>query len=596
MKLKRLSSFIIALVILLSFTLTACKDNTTTTPISEEKFTPITVIAGSDFQHIDGNEPGQAIIKSILEAMKTHGGIDSADGFLFCGDYAHHTYGVVEETVEGIKAIKETVSPFVTENMVFIQGNHDASLGTEGLCTSGDNDPENGQYGVFVLHNSDYMWHNDNEQTIKRTAQRLTEYLNEKLILSYDRPIFVISHLPLHYSLRTKLDGDKMYANYIFDVLNEAGKKGLNIFFLFGHDHSNGWDDYLGASCIYLAKGDEILIAQSSQTEFKPETLNFTYLNAGYVGYYTDHNGADDTLTMSVFTIDKDEVKVQRYSADGLHNLKCVGVRNKYRGETEYEPTENIYPSPMTVPLTPVSDQTLLKNVIDEPMEGEGGKYTRLTKASEIKDGGRYLLVYNTSSSFIMLPEIVTKENSNGVKRIGMGIESSGVFGTNTVYGSFSDREWILTKSGNGWLLGDGEKFIKLTSTSDSAITATFEAEGDVFVVSGAEDAFVFTAGEYVLNYNSRGLINGYASNPAVFSIYEFAGCTINVTNGKASKADATKGETIKLTADKAPDGKVFSKWVVVAGDITLEDEASEKTSFVMPDGEVRIVAVYSDK
>lgn len=575
----------------LSLFLTACAGET---KVDENVVT--TLIAASDFQHIDGNEAGQAIIEELLGSLKSNGGITSADGFFFCGDYAHHTYGVVEETVSGIKAIKETMSPVVTENMVFIQGNHDAAVGTEGLCLSGDNDPENGRYGVFVLHNADYMWHNDNELTIKRTAQRLSEYLNEKLILAYDKPIFVLSHLPLHYSMRTKFDGDKMYANYIFDVLNEAGKKGLNIFFLFGHDHSNGWDDYLGGSCVYLGKGDEILIAQASQTEFKAETLNFTYLNPGYVGYYTNHNGADDTLSMTTFTITNDDVTVARYSKDGLYNLKSEGVRNGYRGESEYEPNTDTYASLQIVPLTKVTDQTLLKNVIDEPVEGEGGKYIRLTKASKIKDGARYLLVYNSSSSFIMLPEIVTKENSNGVKRIGMGIIASEAFGTDTVYGDYADSEWIFTKSGDGWLIGDGENNVKLTSTSDSAITATFESDADVFTIGGSEDAFIFTSGEYVLNYNSRGLINGYAGNPATFSIYEFAGYTVNVTNGEASKADAVKGETIRLTADKAPGGKVFSKWVVVSGNVVLDDETSEKASFVMPEGEVRIVATYTDK
>ncbi len=595
MKFKRLTSIFVCLILALSLFLTACSGEIGEIgDIGTEENVITTLIAASDFQHPDGREAGQAIIEGVRDAMIA-GGVTSADGFFFCGDYSH-SFGVVEETVEGIKAIKATMSPVVTENMVFLQGNHDAAIGTEGLALSGDNDPENGRYGVFVMNNTDYMWHNDNEQTIKRTAQKLTEYLNEKLILSYDKPIFILSHLPLNYSLRTKFDGDAMYANYIFDVLNEAGKKGLNIFFLFGHDHSNSWDDYIGGASVYLAKGDEILIAQSSKDEFKAETLNFTYVNAGYIGYYNNHNGADDSLTMTAFTITNDDVTIARYSKDGICNLKSVGVRNSYQGEKEYEPDTTVYESPQVVSLTSVTDNSLLKNVIDEPVAGVGGKYTRISKESEIKDGERYLLIYNSSSSFFMVPKVVEKENTNGVKRIGMEIEKADAFGTDTVYGPYSDHEWTFTKSGDGWLIGNGESNIKLTSTADSAITATFEADASVFTLSGSEDAFVFTSGEYVLNYNSRGLINGYANNPATFSIYEFAGYTINVTNGKASEADAVKGETIKLTADKAPNGKVFSKWVVVSGDVVIEDETSEKTSFVMPEGEVRIVATYTDK
>lgn len=166
------------------------------------------------------------------------------------------------------------------------------------MSASGSNDPTSGEYGVFVINEDDYMWTNSNEQTIKQTAQSLLEYMNGKISAQYDRPIFVVSHLPLHYSMRTKTGGDAMYAKYIFDVLNEAGSKGLNIVFLFGHNHSNGGINYLGGSAVFLQKGDNILIAQNSRTDFKSETLRFTYMNAGYTGYYENHNGADDALTM----------------------------------------------------------------------------------------------------------------------------------------------------------------------------------------------------------------------------------------------------------------------------------------------------------
>ncbi|MBQ8624130.1 MAG: metallophosphoesterase [Oscillospiraceae bacterium] len=587
MRIKRFTALTICITLIISLLLSSC-----TAALNQTDATT-TLIACSDFQHPDGNEPGQEILESFVQTLNAND-ITSADGLFFCGDYAHHTYGVTEETVEGIKAIKESFSPLVTQNMVFVQGNHDASLGTEGLSPSGDNDPENDEYGVFVLHNSDYMWHNDNEATIKRTAQRLIEYLNEKIVIAYDKPIFILSHLPLNYSMRTYHDGDAMHANYIFNVLNEAGAKGLNIFYLFGHDHSNGWDDYLGGSTVYLAKGDEILIAQNSRTEFKTETLNFTYLNPGYIGYYTNVNGADDTLTVSVFTITDGTVTVSRYSREGIHNLKTQGVRNNYQGEKAYEPNTTVYSSPQTVQLTKVTDSSLIKNLINEPTEGEGGKYIRVTNPSKLKDGARCLLIYN--ANLFMLPKVVTKENSNGVKRIGFAIEKAADFGTDTVYGRYSDKEWVLTKSGDGWLLGNGEGYAKFTSTADSAITATFESAGDTFVIDGSADAFTFACGENVLNYNSRGLINGYAGNPAAFSIYEFAGYTVNVTYGKANKTDALAGETVKLTADKAPNGKVFSKWVVVAGNVVLEDETDTSTSFIMPEGEVRIVASYTDK
>ena len=155
----------------------------------------------------------------------------------------------------------------------------------------------------------------------------------------------------------TKNDGGGKYANYIFDVLNAAGENGLNIIFLYGHDHSNGWDDYLGGSCVYLAKDDEINIAQSSQTYFAAKTLNFSYLNAGFVGYYENHNGADNTLTMTAFKIYSDKVVVSRYSDSGEHNLKCKGVTtNSYKNESGYDPNTAVVASPQNIILTEVND------------------------------------------------------------------------------------------------------------------------------------------------------------------------------------------------------------------------------------------------
>lgn len=235
-----------------------------------------------------------------------------------------------------------------------------------GLSKSGAHDTN--AYGVYVINEDDYMWasnasHSSTsysgmsaEAIVKQTAANLKTYLDAKTAEKYDKPIFVVSHLPLHYSMRTRNDGDCMYANLIFDVLNTAGNNGLNIIFMYGHDHSNGWDDYLGGSCVYLAKGSSINIAQSSQTNFKTETLKFTYMNAGFTGYYENRNSADNTLTMTVFQIYGDRVEVSRYSANGIHNLKCIGVTNQYKGESGYSPDTSIVESPATITLTTVAD------------------------------------------------------------------------------------------------------------------------------------------------------------------------------------------------------------------------------------------------
>jgi len=327
-----------------------------------------TILTGTDFQ-AESNSVGAQNVTNIIDAVK-ESGLSSADAFLFCGDY-ENTSGLA--TTEGINALKGAVSDFVPdeESHIYVQGNHDAALGTPGLSASGNNDPANGDYGVFVINEDDYGCTNDLGK-VMRTADNLASYLNEKLEAEYDKPIFVLSHVPLYYSTRTLNDANAKFANYIFHVLNQAGEQGLEIIFLAGHDHSRAYESYLGGSSVYLAKGDKINIAQSSVVNFVEETLNFTYMNAGYVGYYNVGNGADNALTMLVIGIDEDTdtVDVYRFDKDGLHNLKSAG--KLLDGESDlYTANTTVYASPQTVASSTVNYENEITTLPSLDQEGE---------------------------------------------------------------------------------------------------------------------------------------------------------------------------------------------------------------------------------
>ena len=171
----------------------------------------------------------------------------------------------------------------------------------------------------------------------------------DELIASRDkRPVFIATHVPLHFSGRTSslhTTGDNMYSSVLFDVINEAGKD-LDIFFTFGHNHSKGWDCYLGESCIYMTVGDEILIPEYSEgaansNTYKVEKLNFTYFNAGYIGYCMNTSPvADDTLTATVCEIYADKIVLTRYSEDGEYQLESEGTANPFFDDTDLIPSE----------------------------------------------------------------------------------------------------------------------------------------------------------------------------------------------------------------------------------------------------------------
>lgn len=371
-----------------------------------EREETVYVLAGSDFQPADDNPAtGAKQVSTILRKIYD-AGYTRMDGFLFAGDYDYSSVNAMESSV-GKQALQEAVQAVYGTDMreVYVQGNHDPlPLLTNGILSpEGANDTES--YGVFVIHEKDYMWGNDDPETIRAAANSLRSYLDKKIAENYQKPVFVVSHLPLHYSMRTYYDGDCSYANYIFDVLNEAGARGLSIIYMFGHNHSHGWDDYLGGASIYLEPGDEILIAQGSKTDFSEETLAFTYMNTGYVGCYSDMgSGVDRALTMTVFEIKGRHVLVSRYSASGLHNLKSAGNHGSQKGgdyeKNAYDANTLVYESPRLLNDYPtLTDSTGTVSVRAPGITG----VTLLSKTEEKVEGyGKYVVYDFDAEGFFL--------------------------------------------------------------------------------------------------------------------------------------------------------------------------------------------------
>lgn len=187
----------------------------------------------------------------------------------------------------------------------------------------------------------------------------MTAYCNEKLANSWgNKPIFVLSHIPLHFNARTIKDKQGATAMYIVDALNAASEAGLNIVFLIGHNHGSGYDDYLGGGAVYIPKGESIIVTDpANHLNASIETeLKFTYMNYGYVSSYGNTgSGADTSLTMCTFRIQEDgAVIITRYDATGIHNLKSAGkVAPGDADVTEYTfDDERVYESSRIITAT----------------------------------------------------------------------------------------------------------------------------------------------------------------------------------------------------------------------------------------------------
>ncbi len=581
---------ILSALLCISLIFASATSGLTVSAVAETDEEAITLIACSDFQHPDGNDAGKALVGRIINVMKDDGVTDT-DGFLFCGDYDIDTIGNKSQTQDGVNALLEAISPLTPEHKVMGRGNHDPA-GVTGISASGNNDPESGKYGVFLINEPDYMWYGRDEETIKRTAQKLTNYLNDKIDDDFNKPIFILSHLPLHYTMRTREIGDGRYARYLFDVINKAGEKGLNIYFLYGHNHGDGFEDYMGGSSVFKKAGDDIVIAEYSKTDLRHHTLNFNYMNAGYVGYYKGVNeGSDRTLNMTKFVITGNDVTVTRYDETGIHNLKSKGVRNSYKGETYYDPYEDVYTSPQTIALSGINDYTAIADTVPQ-LNSNGNTYVRINELSELEDGDQYIIAYNGTQ--IVTPNIITKTTESGTSKTGFELMTNEFFGEDAAYGNLSGVEWTFTRSGKEWYIGkDGLKL-------NLSAAPTLDQSGSLFKISKTYNGFKISNGAHSFKYDSVGLINGNGLSSSDFEIYKLVGYPIKVygavaqnENGK-SVTNAAVGDVITLSANKVSNGKVFDKWVVSGAEIDISDVGSSTATFVMPEEKVRISAEYS--
>ena len=188
------------------------------------------------------------------------------------------------------------------------------------------------------------------------------------------------------------------------------------------------------------------------------------------------------------------------------------------------------------------------------------------------------------------------------------------ISGTPTAAGTAS----FTVKAENSAGSDTKELSITITKAAPAEYTVRFNANGgggtmaDVTGVSGSYTlpscGFTEPEGKQFHGWSTSAdgsVISGttyeVSSDTTFYAIWESKEYSIIVTDGKATIgagseiSKAAQGTTITLTANAAPDGKVFDKWVVESGNTTLEDANSETTTFIMPDSEVSVKATYKN-
>lgn len=325
---------------------------------ADEEAGPLaTVFFASDYQPEVGFDAPADTLRALLKTAKADG--KTIDRIVICGDYTNdrvlHDYQLSpDESIEEIRGIaKEEFPGMNDDDMIFVQGNHDRL--TEQITESGLHDE--GDYLIYVLNTEeDFPWKQGKKSgclaKVTKSSEAMKECFDELIRKGETRPVIIAGHVPLHFTARTSSKhstGDNLYSSLIFNVVNDAAGS-LDIIYMYGHNHSKGWDCYMGGSSVFKTAGDTILIPSFNEYKidtdtYSEETLRFTYLNAGYTGYYMNcaasqydegdpdkYAAADMTLTGTVLQIYTDRMVITRYDANGPHVLGHAGAGDPYKG------------------------------------------------------------------------------------------------------------------------------------------------------------------------------------------------------------------------------------------------------------------------
>ena len=195
---------------------------------------------------------------------------------------------------------------------------------------------------------------------------------------------------------------------------------------------------------------------------------------------------------------------------------------------------------------------------------------------------------------------------------LSLNADTGEISGTPTAEGTAT----FTVKATNSAGSNTKELSITITKAAPAEYTVRFNANGgggtmaDVTGVSGSYTlpscGFTEPEGKQFKGWSTSAdgsVISGttyeVSSDTTFYAIWESKEYSIIVTDGKATIgagseiSKAAQGTTITLTANAAPDGKVFDKWVVESGNTTLEDANSETTTFIMPAEAVSVKATY---
>jgi len=189
--------------------------------------------------------------------------------------------------------------------VAILQASHDRNMSDSAGILFGE--PEgfaSGEFNVFIVPET-YM---ADAAEAEKAAAVFTEWAQSEEV-DANKPLVVLSHMPMH-----DLRGDNLGGHIWHEALNgvAAGEDGeviRNIIFFHGHNHTADGEEY------YHPVGTSLAIQGATDDESCEETINYTYITAGYL----DQNG-----DATVLRVEDEQIVVDKYSAGGGENLGTI--------------------------------------------------------------------------------------------------------------------------------------------------------------------------------------------------------------------------------------------------------------------------------
>ena len=564
--------------------------------------TSSTIIAMSDYQNSSlSSDAKKTVPQTIVNAMVSAG--VSPELVLLGGDYVDGSVGadgsdtsadeMATEFANLTNIIKSGWSSITDDKILAIQGNHDAAqFLTDGtLDATGAYEYDN--YIVYLINEDDFPWWQGNygsgsstsedKATVTATANALSAYLAG---LDGSKPVIIMSHVPMHWSVRSTSTAwyyDNIYANILFEAINEAAEE-LDILFLFGHNHSvtaagtsaGGYDVEIGGALSYVAKGESMKVPNGTDgtSNYTTETLNFTYMNAGYVGKYNDETA---NCSISAITIDDDSIDIARYTYSGTvynETIALTGGSGSSDDSGSNDNTDEGNGDDSTSSGNTGDTTTGSWVTIPGSSASEGG-LQQVTSLSDISSTDKYIVVvWRYFGNNPNEEGYVFHDENNGDIKV---TTSDGYATITSASGTIDDGcYWYITNNGNGTVTMQNvgnSKYLgsNIVANSSSAVSlniasATYSGYQN-FAIGYNDGAIRYSNSSSSFSFSSNSTSSGASSaNACNITLYKQAEAseetpdtyarltgetvqTYDVTDSK-TEANILSGLTIETSAD----------------------------------------------